>query len=86
MVRHSNIDLLYKEYKNAQSESEREERYKKLCDEMSKMAYRYASNNRFIGEQNASEFLISVMEKFQSIINNRNNMEVDFALFGYGLL
>ena len=45
------------------------------------MAYRYASNNRFIGEQNASEFLISVMEKFQSIINNRNNMEVDFALF-----
>ena len=50
MVRHSNIDLLYKEYKNAQSESEREERYKKLCDEMSKMAYRYASNNRFIGE------------------------------------
>lgn len=81
MVRHSNIDLLYKEYKNAQSESEREEKYKKLCDEMSKMAYRYASNNRFIGEQNASEFLISVMEKFQSIINNRNNMEVDFALF-----
>lgn len=81
MVRHSNIDLLYKEYKNAQGESEREERYKKLCDEMSKMAYRYASNNRFIGEQNASEFLISVMEKFQSIINNRNNMEVDFALF-----
>lgn len=81
MVRHSNIDLLYKEYKNAQSESEREEKYKKLCDEMSKMAYRNASNNRFIGEQNASEFLISVMEKFQSIINNRNNMEVDFALF-----
>lgn len=81
MVRHSNIDLLYKEYNNAQNESEREERYKMLCDEMSKMAYRYASNNRFIGEQNASEFLISVMEKFQSIINNRNNMEVDFALF-----
>lgn len=80
MASHSNIDTLYRKYKSSKTTKERNLAFKNLRDEMCKIAYYFAIRHRLIGEQNASKFLINVMEGLPSIIRNYST-DVDFLVF-----